>query len=94
MYARSRPPPSSRPISARGAIPCSACIRIDARYLWQTAVGVIIIVRNGGAVGALAPTCEVRADSPFAWLSAGTFLSSNPGMKPGGVGLTFYESTR
>lgn len=66
---------------------------IDARYLWQTADGEIIIVRNGGSFGSLVPTFEVRADSPHAWLNTGKFLSSNPGMKPGGVGLTFFEST-
>lgn len=67
---------------------------IDARYLWQTADGEIIIVRNGGAFGSLVPTFEVRVDSPYAWLNTGTFLSSNPERRPGGVGLTFYESTR
>jgi hypothetical protein len=67
---------------------------IDARYLWQTADGEVIIVRNGGPFGSLVPTFEVRVDSPYAWLNTGTFLSSNPGMKPGGVGLTFYESAR
>jgi hypothetical protein len=67
---------------------------IDARYLWQTADGEIIIVRNGGAFGSLVPTFEVRVDSPYAWLNTGTFLSSNPQMRPGGVGLTFYESVR
>jgi hypothetical protein len=67
---------------------------IDARYLWQTADGEIIIVRNGGAFGSLVPTFEVRVDSPYAWLNTGTYLSSNPGARPGGVGLTFYESTR
>jgi hypothetical protein len=67
---------------------------IDARYLWQTADGEIIIVRNGGAFGSLVPTFEARVDSPFAWLNTGMFLSSNPEMRPGGVGLTFYESAR
>ena len=67
---------------------------IDARYLWQTADGEIIIVRNGGAFGSLVPTFEVRVDSPYAWLNTGTYLSSNPEMRPGGVGLTFFESTR
>jgi hypothetical protein len=67
---------------------------IDARYLWQTADGEIIIVRNGGAFGSLVPTFEVRVDSPHAWLNTGTFLSSNPERRPGGVGLTFYESGR
>jgi hypothetical protein len=67
---------------------------IDARYLWQTADGEIIIVRNGGAFGSLVPTFEVRVDSPYAWLNTGTYLSSNPAMRPGGVGLTFYDSAR
>jgi hypothetical protein len=67
---------------------------IDARYLWQTADGEIIIVRNGGAFGSLVPTFEVRVDSPYAWLNTGAFLSSNPEMRPGGVGLTFYDSAR
>ena len=65
---------------------------IDARYLWQTADGEIIIVRNGGAFGSLVPTFEVRTDSPYAWLNSGLYLSSNPGMSTGGVALTFYES--
>jgi hypothetical protein len=67
---------------------------IDARYLWQTSDGEIIIVRNGGAFGSLVPTFEVRVDSPYAWLNSGAFLSSNPAMRPGGVGLTFYDSAR
>jgi len=67
---------------------------IDARYLWQAADGEIIIVRNGGPFGSLVPTFEVRVDSPYAWLNTGMFLSSNPAGRPGGVGLTFYESTR
>ena len=67
---------------------------IDARYLWETADGEIVIVRNGGVIGSLAPTFEVRADSKYAWLNTAMFLSSNPRMQPGGVGLTFYESAR
>ena len=67
---------------------------IDARYLWQTADGEIIIVRNGGAFGSLVPTFEARTDSPNAWLNNGLYLSSNPGMSQGGVALTFYESAR
>jgi hypothetical protein len=67
---------------------------IDARYLWETTDGEVIIVRNGGAFGSLVPTFEVRTDSPYAWLNTGLFLSSNPGMAPGGVNLTFYESAR
>ena len=67
---------------------------IDARYLWQAADGEIIIVRNGGPFGSLVPTFEARVDSPYAWLNTGMFLSSNPAGRPGGVGLTFYESAR
>jgi len=66
---------------------------IDARYLWQTSDGEIIIVRNGGGFGSLVPTFEVRADGPYAWLNTGSYLSSPPGMRPGGVGITIYEST-
>jgi hypothetical protein len=64
---------------------------IDARYLWETSDGTIIIVRNAGS-GTLVPMFEVRTDSPYAWLNTGRFLSSPPGIKPGGVGITFYES--
>jgi len=67
---------------------------IDARYLWQTDEGEVIIVRNGGSFGMLAPTFEVRLDSEYAWLNEGLYLSSNPGMGKGGVALTFYESIR
>jgi hypothetical protein len=65
---------------------------IDARYLWQTSDGEVIIVRNAGSMGLLAPAFEVRVDSKYAWLNKGVYLSSNPGMGAGGVGLTFYES--
>jgi hypothetical protein len=65
---------------------------IDARYLWQTNEGEVIIVRNGGTMGLLAPSFEVRMDSKYAWLNKGLYLSSNPGMGKGGVALTFYES--
>jgi len=67
---------------------------IDARYLWQADDGEIIIVRNGGVFGALAPTFEARVDGPYAFLNSGRYLSSNPGMGQGGVALTFYESYR
>jgi hypothetical protein len=67
---------------------------IDARYLWQTSDGEVIIVRNGGSMGLLAPAFEVRVDSKYAWLNKGLYLSSNPGIGAGGVGLTFYESRR
>lgn len=67
---------------------------IDARYLWQTNDGEVIIVRNAGPFGALVPSFEVRTDSPYAWLNSGSYLSSNPGGKPGGVGITMYNSTQ
>lgn len=66
---------------------------IDAHYLWQADDGGIIIVRNGGAFGALAPTFEARVDGPYAYLNEGRYLSSNPSVGQGGVSLTFYEST-
>lgn len=66
---------------------------IDARYLWETDDGEIIIVRNGGAFGSLVPTFETRVDGPYAYLNEGLYLSSNPGMGDGGVAITFYEST-
>ncbi|MEO8308045.1 MAG: DUF3237 family protein [Pseudomonadota bacterium] len=67
---------------------------IDARYLWQAADGEIIMVRNAGPFGALIPTFEARVDGPYAYLNKGLYLSSNPGMGQGGVGLTFYESRK
>jgi hypothetical protein len=65
---------------------------IDARYLWQTADGEIILVRNAGPFGALVPTFEARVDGPYAYLNKGRYLSSNPGMGQGGVSITFYDS--
>jgi hypothetical protein len=67
---------------------------IDARYLWQTNDGEVIIVRNAGGFGKLAPTFEVREESKYAYLNKGLYLSSPPGMGEGGVSLTFYESVR
>jgi len=67
---------------------------IDAHYLWETADGEIIVVRNGGTFGALVPTFEARVDGAYAYLNTGSYLSSNPGRGEGGVALTFYESAR
>jgi hypothetical protein len=64
---------------------------IDARYLWQASNGDIIIVRNTGS-GTLIPTFELRVDSPYAFLNKGLYRSSPPGIKPGGVGITMYDS--
>ena len=67
---------------------------IDARYLWQTNDGEVIIVRNAGGFGKLAPTFEVREESKYAYLNKGLYLSSPPGLGTGGVSLTFYESVK
>lgn len=66
---------------------------LDARYLWQTEDGEVIIVRNGGPISSLAPVFEANIDGKYAWLNKGKYLSSPPGMRAGAVGLTFYEST-
>jgi hypothetical protein len=65
---------------------------IDARYLWQTTEGDVIIVRNTGPFGSLVPIFEVATNSKYAWLNSGTYLSSNPGMGAGGVSITMYKS--
>lgn len=67
---------------------------IDAHYLWQASDGEIIIVRNAGPFGALIPAFEAPVDGPYAFLNTGLFLSSNPGMAAGGVGITMYDSTK
>jgi hypothetical protein len=67
---------------------------IDAHYLWQTDDGEVIVVRNGGAFGALVPTFEARVDGKYAYLNTGAYLSSNPGVGQGGVALSFYESAK
>ena len=64
---------------------------IDARYLWQASNGDIIIVRNTGS-GTLIPIFEVRVESPYAFLNKGLYRSSPPGIRPGGVGITMYDS--
>lgn len=69
-------------------------VTLDARYLWRTEDGEVIIVHNAGPISSLVPTFEVRLDSKHAWLNQGTYLSSGPGMGAGGVSLTFYESTQ
>jgi hypothetical protein len=65
---------------------------IDARYLWQTTDGDIIIVRNTGPFGSLVPTFEVATGSKYSWLNSGSYLSSNPGMGAGGVSITMSKS--
>lgn len=65
---------------------------IDARYLWQTESGEIILVRNAGHFGKLVPTFEATESGPHAWLNTGRYLSSDPAMGQGGVKLEFYRS--
>jgi hypothetical protein len=67
---------------------------IDARYLWETNDGELIIVRNGGQFGSLVPTFEVREASRYSYLINNLYLSSDPGVGSGSVTITFYESTR
>ena len=67
---------------------------IDARYLWQTSEGEVIIVRNAGPFSSLCPTFEVRLDSKYAYLNQGKYLSSGPSMGTGGVKLSFYDSVK
>jgi hypothetical protein len=64
---------------------------IDARYLWKTSEGDVILVRNGGTFGSLVPTFEAAVAGKYAWLNQGFYLSSNPGMGKGGVSLTFLR---
>jgi hypothetical protein len=66
---------------------------IDARYLWQTTEGDVIIVRNTTNPGiGLVPTFETRVDGKYAWMNSGKYLSSNPGMGPGGLTISMYRS--
>ena len=67
-------------------------VTLDARYLWQTDDGDVIIVHNSGPIASLVPTFEVRVDSKYAFLNEGTYQSSGPSMGAGGVKLNFYES--
>lgn len=52
---------------------------IDARYLWETTDGQVIIVRNAGPFNALIPTFETSVDGKFSWLNSGKYASSPPG---------------
>jgi hypothetical protein len=66
---------------------------IDARYLWQTTEGDIIVVRNTTNPGiGLVPTFETRVDGKFAWLNSGKYLSSDPGGGPGGLSISMFRS--
>jgi hypothetical protein len=67
---------------------------IDARYLWQTTEGDIIVVRNAGPFNKLIPTFETRVDGKYAWLNSGKYLSSPPGGgggTGGGLSIAMYK---
>jgi hypothetical protein len=67
---------------------------IDARYLWQTTEGDIIIVRNAGPFNKLIPTFETGVDSKYAWMNSGKYLSSPPGGgggTGGGLSIAMYK---
>jgi hypothetical protein len=63
----------------------------DARYSLASSDGEFIVIRNCGPVGSLVPTFETRADGPYAFLNANTFLSSDPSGGGNGVTITFYD---
>lgn len=66
---------------------------LDARYTLSPSEGEFIIVRNCGSIGSggLVPVFETRVDGPFAFLNENNYLSSTPGMRIGGITITFYE---
>lgn len=67
---------------------------IDARYLWQTPEGDVIVVRNAGPFNALIPTFETRVDGKYAWMNSGKYLSSAPGAgggTGGGLSIAMYR---
>ncbi len=70
---------------------------IDARYLWQTTEGDIIVVRNAGPFNALIPTFETRVDGKYAWMNSGKYLSSPPGGgggTGGGLSIAMYTGVK
>jgi hypothetical protein len=70
----------------------SGTAKLDARYtLASNDGGEFIVIRNCGPFGALIPQFETRADGPYAFLNANTFVSSDPGSAAGGVSITMYE---
>jgi Protein of unknown function (DUF3237) len=65
--------------------------RLDARYLLRANDGEYIVVRNCGPFGQLIPIFEARAAGPYHFLNTGKFLSGDPQVSSGGVGIVFYE---
>ncbi|MBN2195848.1 MAG: DUF3237 family protein [Polyangiaceae bacterium] len=64
---------------------------LDAWYTLAPNNGEFILVRNCGPMGSLIPWFEARTDGEFNFLNTNAYLSSDPGMSGGGVGITFYE---
>ena len=69
----------------------SGTARLDARYTLASNDGEFVLIRNCGAIGALVPQFEARAEGPSAFLNANTFISSDPGSATGGVSITMYD---
>jgi hypothetical protein len=69
-----------------------SAFELDARYTLHTDDDVLVLVRNCGPVGALVPTFETREDGPYAWLNEDRWVSSDPGLAPGTVNLTIYDT--
>jgi hypothetical protein len=65
---------------------------LDARYTLKTKDNELIIVRNCGPIGALVPVFETRSDGPYSFVNQTKYLSSDPGIAPGAVNLTIYET--
>lgn len=68
-------------------------LTLDARYVLELSDGERVLVRNCGAVGALVPTFEARADGPYGWLNGAAYLSADPNPKADltGIELTVYQ---
>jgi hypothetical protein len=64
---------------------------LDAWYTLAPSNGEFILVRNCGPTGKLIPWFEAKTDGEFNFLNTNAYLSSDPGMSGGGVGITFYE---
>ena len=65
---------------------------LDARYTLKTKEGELIIVRNCGPIGALVPVFETKKDGPYSFVNTAKYLSSDPGIAPGAVNLTIYDT--
>jgi hypothetical protein len=66
---------------------------LDARYTLRTDDGELIIVRNRGPLGGMAPLFETRSDGPYAFLNSGEFVSADPRVGDGAVGIAIYRAT-